>query len=64
MAVHTIYLARHGFRLSWETREWASPTGVPRDPPLSAHGVDQAKELASWFARLPEEQRPQAVVSR
>ncbi|GAA6021525.1 hypothetical protein JCM11491_006470 [Sporobolomyces phaffii] len=49
MTLKTIYVARHGFRLSWETQTWTSPTGVPRDPPLSAHGVDQAKELAAFL---------------
>ncbi|GAA5923684.1 histidine phosphatase family protein [Sporobolomyces koalae] len=49
MTLKTIYVARHGFRLSWETQTWTSPTGVPRDPPLSAHGVDQAKELANFL---------------
>ncbi|GAA5835887.1 hypothetical protein JCM5353_007730 [Sporobolomyces roseus] len=49
MTLNTIYVARHGFRLSWETQTWTSPTGVPRDPPLSAHGVDQAKELAAFI---------------
>ncbi|KAL8277438.1 hypothetical protein RQP46_010160 [Phenoliferia psychrophenolica] len=39
MTVKTIYLARHGFRLSW------------------------AKELAKWFAALPEKERPQAIIS-
>lgn len=35
--------------LSWETSVWKSPTGIPRDPPLSSHGVDQAKELAAFL---------------
>ncbi|GAA5821064.1 hypothetical protein JCM10212_003098 [Sporobolomyces blumeae] len=48
MPLKTIYIARHG-TLSWETQTWTSPTGVPRDPPLSAHGVDQAKELGLFF---------------
>lgn len=37
--------------LSWETSVWKSPTGIPRDPPLSSHGVDQAKELAAFLKR-------------
>ncbi|SCV68056.1 BQ2448_177 [Microbotryum intermedium] len=61
--LETIYIARHGFRLSWETSVWNAPTGTPRDPPLSAHGVDQAKELASWFKALPVEERPQRIYS-
>ncbi|GAA5954120.1 hypothetical protein JCM21900_002894 [Sporobolomyces salmonicolor] len=51
MVLETIYVARHGFRLSWETPIWTSPTGVPRDPPLSAHGVDQANELGAFLKR-------------
>ncbi|BGP12110.1 hypothetical protein JCM10213_004063 [Rhodosporidiobolus nylandii] len=51
MVLETVYVARHGFRLSWETNTWTSPTGIPRDPPLSAHGVDQAKELAAFLEK-------------
>ncbi|SGY95317.1 BQ5605_C036g11486 [Microbotryum silenes-dioicae] len=61
--LETIYIARHGFRLSWETSVWNAPTGTPRDPPLSAHGVDQANELASWLKTLPVEERPQTIYS-
>ncbi|GAA5828068.1 hypothetical protein JCM11251_005716 [Rhodosporidiobolus azoricus] len=49
MVLDTVYICRHGFRLSWETTIWKSPTGIPRDPPLSSHGVDQAKELAAFL---------------
>ncbi|GAA6020322.1 hypothetical protein JCM10207_003226 [Rhodosporidiobolus poonsookiae] len=49
MTLNTIYICRHGFRLSWETTIWKSPTGIPRDPPLSQHGVDQARELAAFL---------------
>ncbi|GAA5876918.1 hypothetical protein JCM3774_000539 [Rhodotorula dairenensis] len=44
-----VYVCRHGFRLSWETQLWTPPTGIPRDPPLSKHGVDQAHELARFL---------------
>ncbi|GAA5979895.1 hypothetical protein JCM11641_007579 [Rhodosporidiobolus odoratus] len=50
MTLEDVYICRHGFRLSWETNTWTSPTGIPRDPPLSGHGVDQAKELAAFLA--------------
>lgn len=56
--IETIYLARHGFRLSWESTIWQPVTGTPRDPPLSAHGCDQAVELAEWLSALPEEEKP------
>ncbi|GAA5912474.1 hypothetical protein JCM8208_006611 [Rhodotorula glutinis] len=49
MVLEAVYICRHGFRLSWETSVWKSPTGIPRDPPLSSHGVDQAKELAAFL---------------
>ncbi|GAA5893177.1 hypothetical protein JCM6882_003905 [Rhodosporidiobolus microsporus] len=49
MVLEAVYICRHGFRLSWETPIWTSPTGIPRDPPLSSHGVDQAKELAAFL---------------
>ncbi|KAI5479846.1 hypothetical protein MNV49_002404 [Pseudohyphozyma bogoriensis] len=58
--IETVLLARHGFRLSWETQVWSTPTGTPRDPPLSAHGHDQAKELAAW---LVNEGKPQLIIS-
>ncbi|SCZ91517.1 BZ3500_MvSof-1268-A1-R1_Chr1-2g01461 [Microbotryum saponariae] len=61
--LETIYIARHGFRLSWETSVWNAPTGTPRDPPLSAHGVDQANELASWLKTLSVDERPQRIYS-
>ncbi|GAA5857151.1 hypothetical protein JCM9279_007625 [Rhodotorula babjevae] len=51
MVLEEVYICRHGFRLSWETSVWKSPTGIPRDPPLSSHGVDQAKELAAFLKK-------------
>lgn len=60
----TIYITRHGFRMPWRGNELnLSPTGRPRDPVLTAHGVDQVKLLAEHFMRLPEDQRPQGIVS-
>lgn len=61
--IETIYIARHGFRLNWVTNNWKSETGLPRDPPLAAYGETQAKELAEYFASLPEDQRPTAIYS-
>lgn len=40
-----------------------SPTGRPRDPVLTAHGVDQVKKMAEFFRNLPENQRPQMIIS-
>ncbi|BFZ59356.1 C6 zinc cluster transcription factor-like protein [Saitoella coloradoensis] len=50
-----ILVTRHGFRSNWDT-EWLpemSPTGIPADPSLSLHGVDQSKELATYLTSLP-----------
>jgi len=29
-----------------------SPTGIPSDPPLSAHGTEQARELMAHLVKL------------
>ncbi|PAV22401.1 phosphoglycerate mutase [Pyrrhoderma noxium] len=61
--IETIYIARHGYRMNWVTTNWKSVTGLPRDPPLAAHGENQAKELANYFLSLPVEKRPTAIFS-
>ncbi|KAK7064188.1 phosphoglycerate mutase-like protein [Favolaschia claudopus] len=61
--IETIYIARHGFRANWVNNNWTSPTGLARDPPLSAFGETQAQELANYFLTLPENQRPTAIFS-
>ncbi|KAF8473581.1 histidine phosphatase superfamily [Kalaharituber pfeilii] len=56
----TIYVTRHGFRSNWvtdpdtgvTTATIVSPTNIPSDPPLAAHGVEQARELAEHLATL------------
>ncbi|KAF7784351.1 hypothetical protein Agabi119p4_516 [Agaricus bisporus var. burnettii] len=63
MPLEKIYIARHGFRLSWFTNVWQSPTGLARDPPLAAYGEFQAKELAHYFSSLPEDEKPTAIFS-
>ncbi|KAJ3546352.1 hypothetical protein NMY22_g2089 [Coprinellus aureogranulatus] len=57
------YDAAARFRLNWVTSTWKSPTGLPRDPPLAAHGEKQAQELADYFLSLPEDERPTAIFS-
>ncbi|CAO1615886.1 unnamed protein product [Sympodiomycopsis kandeliae] len=58
------YVTRHGHRMQWRGNELnLSPTGRPRDPVLTAHGVDQVKQMAQWFKELPKEQQPQMIVS-
>ena len=52
--------------LSWETQLWTPPTGIPRDPPLSKHGVDQAHELAQFLKNdlgitSPEQAKQQGI---
>lgn len=55
-----IYVTRHGFRSNWVTdpstgatsASILSPTNIPSDPPLAAHGVDQAHELAEYIATV------------
>ncbi|PWY98984.1 phosphoglycerate mutase-like protein [Testicularia cyperi] len=61
--VDIIYICRHGFRMNWVGAETFLPTGRPRDPVLTAHGLNQARDLASYLASLPEEERPQLIVS-
>ncbi|KII93515.1 hypothetical protein PLICRDRAFT_673492 [Plicaturopsis crispa FD-325 SS-3] len=61
--IDTIYIARHGYRLSWVTNTWKSVTGLPRDPPLAAFGETQAKETAAYFLSLPENERPTVIFS-
>ncbi|KIM48162.1 hypothetical protein M413DRAFT_439882 [Hebeloma cylindrosporum] len=58
-----IFIARHGFRLNWVSTAWKSPTGLPRDPPLTAYGETQAEELCQYFLSFPEDERPTAIFS-
>ncbi|KAL7627034.1 C6 zinc cluster transcription factor-like protein [Parahypoxylon ruwenzoriense] len=60
MSLEVIYVTRHGFRSAWSvepstgnyTAYIRSPTGLPTDPALTSHGVDQANELASHLLKL------------
>ncbi|KAI5855572.1 phosphoglycerate mutase-like protein [Durotheca rogersii] len=60
MSLEVIYVTRHGFRSPWSvepstgnyTATIRSPTGLPTDPALTSHGVEQANELASHLLRL------------
>ncbi|KAF4622843.1 hypothetical protein D9613_001847 [Agrocybe pediades] len=61
--IEKIYIARHGFRLNWINSVWTSPTGLERDPPLTAYGETQAEELCQFFMSFPEEDRPTAIFS-
>ncbi|KAI0446112.1 phosphoglycerate mutase-like protein [Xylaria telfairii] len=60
MSLEVIYVVRHGFRSSWSvdhvtgtyTPYLQSPTGLPTDPALTSHGVEQAGELARHLSGL------------
>ncbi|KAF2121083.1 histidine phosphatase superfamily [Lophiotrema nucula] len=55
-----IYIVRHAFRTNWSldpisgiyTSTTRTPTGIPTDAPLSAHGVEQSKELADFLCNV------------
>ncbi|KAK9375234.1 histidine phosphatase superfamily [Lipomyces chichibuensis] len=51
MPVERIYITRHGFRSNWDTTmpPKPPPTGIDGDPPLSAHGEEQAHELCVYL---------------
>ncbi|KAK5990221.1 Transcription factor C subunit 7-like protein [Cladobotryum mycophilum] len=60
MPLETIYVVRHGFRSGWSvdpvtgtySSSFPSPTGIPVDPALTAHGVEQANELGHHLMTL------------
>ncbi|KAK9238807.1 histidine phosphatase superfamily [Lipomyces kononenkoae] len=57
MPLERIYISRHGFRSNWDTTvpPRPAPTGIDGDPPLSAHGEEQAHELCQYlFSVLPK----------
>ncbi|KAF2728303.1 phosphoglycerate mutase family protein [Polyplosphaeria fusca] len=55
--LEVIYVVRHAFRTNWTldpvsgiyTSSNRTPTGIPTDVPLSAHGVEQSRELADYL---------------
>lgn len=59
--VETVYIARHAFRMA--ISHFNHDAQVARDPPLTAHGDEQARDLAAFFAAMPEDERPELVVS-
>ncbi|KAL5387064.1 hypothetical protein DPSP01_003676 [Paraphaeosphaeria sporulosa] len=58
--IETIYIVRHAFRSNWDvnpqtgvyTANTRTPTGIPTDPALAAHGVAQAAELAEYLCAI------------
>lgn len=64
MTIETIYVARHGYRANWlPPPHPPNPTGIDSDPPLAAHGVEQAKQLAEYINSFPEEEKPGFILS-
>lgn len=59
--LETVYVARHGFRMVITHAQ--SAMALVRDPPLTAHGEHQAKDLAAFFASMPRDEQPQLIVS-
>ncbi|KAI1805637.1 phosphoglycerate mutase-like protein [Daldinia bambusicola] len=60
MSLEVIYVTRHGFRPPWAvdpstgsyTASVRSPTGLPTDPALASHGIEQASELAEYLLNV------------
>ncbi|KAF2268842.1 phosphoglycerate mutase family protein [Lojkania enalia] len=58
--LETIYIVRHAFRTNWSldpisgiyTSATKTLTGIPTDCVLSAHGVEQSKELANHLCNI------------
>ena len=66
-----LWLVRHGQSAGNVARDAADAAGLPVidlsvrdvDVPLSDLGHKQAQALGEWFAKLPESERPQVVLS-
>ena len=66
-----LWLVRHGQSQGNVAREAADERGLPVididvrdvDVPLSALGERQAKAAGDWFAALPEDERPEIILS-
>ncbi|KAL4880979.1 histidine phosphatase superfamily [Aspergillus karnatakaensis] len=71
MPLDTIYLTRHGHRLSWTIdyqtgtykSQFPTPSGNPSDPTLTSHGVRQASELAVHILSADINPKPFRVYS-
>ena len=66
-----LWIVRHGQSAGNVANDAASASGAARldlpirdaDVPLSALGEQQAQAVGAWFAALPEDQRPEVVLS-
>ncbi|CDM38276.1 hypothetical protein DTO013E5_8698 [Penicillium roqueforti] len=71
MPLDTIYLTRHGHRLSWTIdfrtgtyrAQFPTPTGNPADPALTSHGVRQSHELAEHISAPQFHPKPFRIYS-
>ncbi|KAF4550741.1 Histidine phosphatase-like protein 2 [Elsinoe fawcettii] len=60
MVLKTLYIVRHGFRSNWVvnpqtgaySHTFPTPTGIPSDPSLASHGVEQSHDLATRLVYL------------
>ena len=48
--INRIYVVRHGEREDFIDPNWGKTHERFFDPPLSAHGLDQAREVSEFFA--------------
>src|SRR5688500_5113842 len=68
---HTLWIVRHGESAGNVAREAADAAGLGRidiaerdvDVPLSSRGEEQSQALGDWFAEMPEDQRPEVVLT-
>lgn len=51
--MRTVWLVRHGNRQDFVDRSWRETAERPHDPPLSADGVQQARETGRFLANEP-----------
>jgi len=67
----TLWIVRHGESAGNVAREAADAAGLGRidiaerdvDVPLSGRGEEQSQALGDWFAEMPEDQRPEVVLT-
>lgn len=57
-----LFIVRHGQREDFVNPGWKKQATNLYDTPLSAHGAEQAEEVARFFAALPPSERPQRVL--
>eukprot|EP01064_Diplonema_japonicum_P003414 TRINITY_DN12200_c0_g1_i1.p1 TRINITY_DN12200_c0_g1~~TRINITY_DN12200_c0_g1_i1.p1 ORF type:complete len:289 (+),score=52.79 TRINITY_DN12200_c0_g1_i1:41-868(+) len=58
-----VYTVRHGEREDAVDDNWVKLSDRPYDPPLTADGRQQAKEVATKLLQLPRNETPNVVIS-